>query len=58
MVDCQALYEELMGQPPPLDDSEGAWQWAYSGSKAEREKLLEMIQEEAEAEQAEQLTLL
>jgi hypothetical protein len=49
--DAVSKYEAEMGHPPPLDDSAEAWQWAYSGKSLEREKLLEMIQIEAEAEQ-------
>jgi hypothetical protein len=50
-LQSEAAYEALMGHPPPVDDSGEAWQWAYSGKSLEREKLLEMIQIEAEAEQ-------
>jgi hypothetical protein len=46
-----AVYEKLMGHPPPVDDRAGAWQWDYTGRGAQRAKLLEMIQIEAEAEQ-------
>ena len=51
-----ARYIEEMGHAPPLDDSEAAWQWAYSGRPSERELLLDLIQNEAEDE-AEQMSL-
>lgn len=36
-------YVEQMGHEPPVDESEQAWQWAYRGTKAEREELLERL---------------
>lgn len=51
-----ASYIEEMGHEPPCDESDNAWQWDYSGNPAERELLLDLIQNEAEAE-AEQMSL-
>lgn len=39
----EATYEKLMGKPPPVDSSDGAWQWAYTGKKKEAEKLHEIM---------------
>ena len=43
-------YVETMGHEPPVDESEGAWQWAYRGTPAEREGLLERLGVELEPE--------
>lgn len=53
----QAAYVLEMGHEPPVDESEGAWQWDYRGTPAEREGLLERLREpdelpEPAAEQA------
>lgn len=51
-VTAAERYQELMGHPPPRDDTEEAWQWDYQGrSEADKERLLDLIQDEAEAEQ-------
>lgn len=54
------LYLAEVGEVRNLPDSHpDAWQWAYRGSfsQAHREKLLDLIQNECEAVEAEQLTL-
>jgi hypothetical protein len=52
----KAAYVNEVGHEPPLDQSDGAWQWDYRGTKAERELLLDLIQNEAE-EAVEQMSL-
>ena len=44
----QAEYLLNVGHEPPLDESEGAWQWSYRGTPAEREGLLERLCEHDE----------
>jgi hypothetical protein len=51
-----AAYLEEVGPPKPAPE-EFAWQWAYRGLPSEKELLVEMIQDEAEAEASEQMSL-
>jgi hypothetical protein len=56
-----ALYEDEVGEIRNLpEEHPDAWQWRYRGSfsQADRERMLDLIQDAAEAEQAEQLSLL
>ncbi len=53
MLDQLEEYEKLMGHPPPVAPDEESWQWAYN-TQRDREKLLDLIQDEAEAEVCEQ----
>ena len=43
--DDPLTYEAEMGRPPTRlpDDHPDAWQWAYRGTKAERETMLERL---------------
>lgn len=38
-----AEYEENVGNPPPVDESEEAWQWEYRGTRQDRERLAEWV---------------
>lgn len=38
-LQSEAAYETLMGHPPPVDDSDEAWQWAYQGTTLEKIRL-------------------
>lgn len=56
-MDESDAYLRSTGKEPPQAPDEYAWQWAYRGANlAEQQKLLEILQTEAEAE-AEQMSL-
>lgn len=51
VIDALASYVDQEGHDPPQADPEYAWQWSYTGTKSEKELLLDLIQDECEHEQ-------
>ncbi len=49
----QARYLENVGHEPADCPPENVWQWKYTGTAQERELLLDLLQEEAEQQAAE-----
>lgn len=41
-------YRDNTGHDPPVDDTPDRWQWSYSGTRAEREDLLERMRDESD----------
>lgn len=39
-------YRDNVGHEPPVDDTDNAWMWEYTGSRAEREGLLERMSDD------------
>lgn len=52
MRDIEREYEQAVGHPPRVDESELAWQWDYRGrSDEDKERLAEIAPKPEPAEQ-------
>lgn len=42
-MDVKQAYVEATGHEPPEAPPEEAWQWSYTGKRAEQEMMVEMV---------------
>jgi hypothetical protein len=53
-ADQQDAYVENVGHDPTDPPDDARWQWTYTGRPDERERLVELLQQEAEAQVADE----
>ena len=55
--DLEREYQDNVGHPPPVDESDEAWQWDYRGRSEEDRERLDVFVRESQEQPEEQESL-